>query len=221
MTGRGKLIVFEGTDGSGKRTQLELLASHFQQKNISYKTLDFPRYADSFFGALAGDMLHGRLGRVEHIPAKLAALPYACDRWQTKDDIKTWLDLRNIVISNRYTASSAVYQAAKLPAGEQAEFIDWVYKLEQEIIGLPKENAVLYFHVPVAVAQSLMEKRAQVKDQYEQNQAMLETVEKLYLDLSKRFSHWQTIDCVKGDVLLSPQEIHEKVLSVIHKTIKG
>ena len=104
-----------------------------------------------------------------------------------KDDIKTWLDLGNIVISNRYTASSAVYPTAKLPAGEQAEFIDWVYKLEQEIIGLPKENAVLYFHVPVAVAQSLMEKQAQVKDQYEQNQAMLETVEKLYLDLSNGF----------------------------------
>ena len=218
---QGKLIVFEGTDGSGKRTQLELLASYFQKNNISYKTLDFPRYKDSFFGGLAGDMLYGRLGPVENIPAKLAALPYAADRWQTKDDIKTWLDLGNVVISNRYTASSAVYQAAKLPVEQQAAFIDWVYQLEQDVIGLPKEDLVLYFHVPVAVAQSLMEKRAQAKDQYEQNQGMLETVEKLYLDLAKRLPHWHTIDCVKRDVLLSPQEIHEKVLSVINKTIKG
>ena len=218
---RGTLIVFEGTDGSGKRTQMELLVTYLQQHNILYKTLDFPRYKDSFFGGLAGDMLHGRLGPVENIPAKLAALPYAADRWQTKDDIKTWLDSGELVISNRYTASSAVYQAAKLPIGEQAGFIDWVYQLEQEIIGLPKEDAVLYFHVPVSIAQSLLEKRGQVKDQYEQNQAMLETVETLYLHLVKRFPHWQTIDCVKGDVLLSPQEIHEKVLSFINQTIKG
>lgn len=216
MTGRGKLIVFEGTDGSGKRTQLELLASHFQKKHIPYQTLDFPRYTDSFFGALAGDMLHGRLGPVENIPAKLAALPYACDRWQTKDDILSWLDAGTIVISNRYTASSAVYQAAKLPVGEQAAFIDWVYTLEQEIVGLPKEDLVLYFHVPVAIAQSLLEKRGLAKDQYEQNQTMLHTVERLYGDLSKRFSHWQTIDCVKGDVVLSRQEIHEKVLEAIN-----
>ncbi|MBI5449398.1 hypothetical protein HY948_03735 [Candidatus Gottesmanbacteria bacterium] len=221
MMQKGKLIVLEGTDGSGKRTQLDLLTAYFQKKNIPYKTLDFPRYTDSFFGALAGDMLHGRLGPVERIPAKLAALPYACDRWQTKDDISTWLDEGNIVIGNRYTASSAVYQAAKLSAPEQPAFINWIYKLEQEVIGLPKEDIVLYFYVPVAVAQSLVEKRGLVKDQYEQNQTMLKTVETLYGDLAKRFSHWQTIDCVKGDVLLSRQEIHEKVLSIINQTIKG
>lgn len=212
---RGKLIVFEGTDGSGKRTQMEFLVTYLQQQSISYKTLDFPRYKDSFFGGLAGDMLHGRLGPVENIPAKLAALPYAADRWQTKDDIKTWLASGELVISNRYTASSAVYQAAKLPVGEQAGFIDWVYQLEQEIIGLPKENLVLYFHVPVAVAQSLMEKRAQVKDQYEQNQAMLETVETLYLHLAKRFPHWHMISCAKGGVMRSPEEIHKQVLDVL------
>lgn len=214
---RGKLIVFEGTDGSGKRTQLELLASYLEEKNISYKALDFPRYHDSFFGGLAGDMLHGRLGPVEHIPAKLAALPYACDRWQTKDDILRWLDRGNVVISNRYTASSAVYQAAKLPVGEQAAFVDWVYKLEQEIIGLPKEDLVLYFHVPVTVAQSLIEKRGLAKDQYEQNQTMLHTVEKLYGDLSKRFSHWQTIDCVKGKRMHRPEDIHQQVIGALGK----
>lgn len=214
---KGKLIVFEGTDGSGKRTQLELLATHFQKKRISYQALDFPRYTDSFFGALAGDMLHGRLGPVENIPAKLAALPYACDRWQTKKDILRWLDSGNIVISNRYTASSAVYQAAKLPVGEQAAFIDWVYKLEQEIVGLPKEDLVLYFHVPVTLAQSLIEKRGLAKDQYEQNQTMLHTVERLYGDLSKRFSHWQTIDCVKGEDIRSPEEIHQQVVHVLRK----
>lgn len=218
---KGKLIVFEGTDGSGKKTQAELLVRYFTEKNIAHATLDFPRYHESFFGALAGELLMGAFGPIEKVPAKLAVLPFACDRWQTKDDLVDSLTEGKLVLSNRYTASSAVYHAAKLPQEEQMAFIDWVYKLENEIIGLPKEDLVIYFHMPVDLAQSLINKRDAVgektKDMYEKDAQLLSTVENLYQTLSSKFAHWQTIHCTKDGQIRPPEEIHKEVLDVLTK----
>src|SRR3990167_3892128 len=211
----GKLIALEGTDGSGKGTQLKLLVEYLVKQGIPHETLDFPRYG-KFFGDLAGRMLKGELGPVETIPAQLAVLPFACDRWQVRDELKGWLNEGKLVISNRYTASSAVYHAAKLPTDAQMAFIDWVYKLENEIIGLPKEDLVVYFHVPVAVAQHLIDKRAaetpKEKDEYEKDRAMLFTVERLYGELAKQRGNWNMIECTRGGAILTPEEIHKQVL---------
>ncbi len=211
----GKLIALEGTDGSGKGTQLELLVEFLKQKNIPHETLDFPRY-DTFFGDLAGKMLKGEFGPNERIPAQLAVLPFAADRWQVRDELKSWINEGKLVISNRYTASSAVYHAAKLPEGEQSAFIDWVYKLENEIIGLPKEDMVIYFHVPVSIAQTLIDKRAsdtpKAKDEYEKDPALLLTAERLYAELGQRHGNWKTIECTRDGSMLPPEEIHTLVL---------
>ena len=216
---RGKLVVFEGTDGSGKGTQLALLVRHLQNKNIPFATLDFPRYSESFFGDLAGKMLMGELGPVEHIPPKLAVLPFACDRWLSKKDMDTWRDQGKIVVSNRYTASSAVYHAARLPEKEQQQFIDWVVKLEQEIIGLPAPDMTIFFHVPVAVSQKLMEERetltSKKKDMYEKDLRMLQTVEELYGTLGSRLLNWKVIECTKAETMRSREEIHKEVLDVL------
>ncbi|KKU74509.1 hypothetical protein A3A64_03575 [Candidatus Gottesmanbacteria bacterium RIFCSPLOWO2_01_FULL_48_11] len=211
----GKLIALEGTDGSGKGTQLKLLVEYLVKQGIPHETLDFPRYG-KFFGDLAGRMLKGELGPVETIPAQLAVLPFACDRWQVRDELKGWLNEGKLVISNRYTASSAVYHAAKLPADQQMAFIDWVYKLENEIIGLPKEDLVIYFHVPVAVAQHLIDKRAaetpKEKDEYEKDPSMLFTVERLYGELAKQRGNWNMIECTRDGMMLKPVEIQKLVL---------
>jgi dTMP kinase len=152
---QGKLIVLEGGDGTGKRTQMDLLVSMLKSRSIPVKTMDFPRYGESFFGDLAGRMLKGDFGGVNAIPPELAVMPFACDRWLLKQDLVKWLSEGNIVVSNRYTASSAVYQASKLPPDKQQTFIQWVYKLEQEVIGLPKEDLVLFLYMPVSVSQVL------------------------------------------------------------------
>lgn len=219
---RGKLIAFEGTDGSGKGTQLKLLVDYLSSRNIAYETLDFPRYGKSFFGDLAGRMLAGDFGGIHDVPVELAVLPYACDRWLIKDDLKKWLDEGKIVVSNRYIASSAVYQAAKLPSDKQHAFIDWLYKLEQEVIGLPREDVALYFHVPVALAQTLVDKKearaylgAKKKDIYEESTAIQETVEKLYLELATHRSGWKTIECVQESTLRTREEIHKDILDVL------
>lgn len=215
----GKLIVFEGTDGSGKKTQAELLIRYLDGKKIPHTMLDFPRYDESFFGALAKELLLGKLGPIDAIPAKLAVLPFACDRWLAKGNIEQSLSDGKLVVSNRYTASSAVYHAAKLPPAEHENFMQWTYTLEQEKIGLPKEDLVLFFHMPVTHAQSLMQKRyaggEYEKDVYEKDIKLLQTVEHLYLTLASRHSHWKTIQCVRDNQIKTPEEIHKEVLDVL------
>jgi dTMP kinase len=220
---RGKLIALEGTDGSGKGTQLKILIETLKSKSIPFETLDYPRYEQSFFGALAGKMLKGDFGGVNAIPSELAVLPFACDRWLQKNDIIRWLDEGKIIISNRYTASSAVYQAAKLPAERQPEFVNWVYKLEQEIMGLPREDLVLYFHVPADIAGALVTKKEaraylgdKKKDIYEEDAALQKTVERLYLDLATTRSNWKTIDCVANGAIRTPGDIQKDILEVFH-----
>lgn len=218
----GKLIVFEGTDGSGKGTQFELLVSHLASKNIPYETLDFPRYGKSFFGDLAGRMLSGEFGGLESLPAELSVLPYACDRWLVKADLLKWLSEGKIVVSNRYTASSAVYHAAKLPAGKQHDFVDWLYRLEQKVIGLPHEDAVLYCHIPVALSQKLVDNKSsrtylggKKKDIYEESAALQQAAERLYLDLATVRSGWKTIECMEGNTLRAKEAIHKDILDVL------
>lgn len=221
---RGKLIAFEGTDGSGKGTQHRLLIEEFKKRAIPFETLDFPRYGQSFFGDLAGEMLKGNFGGIDAVPSHLAVLPYACDRWLIKNDLMKWLGDGKIVLSNRYTASSAVYQAAKLPADKQSEFIDWVYKLEQEVIGLPHEDIVLYFSLPVEVAQILVNQKAsrkylgeKKKDIYEEDVMIQQTVDALYQILAKKNSNWKTIECVTAGTLRSPEAIQKDILDELAK----
>jgi len=209
---RGKLIAFEGTDGSGKATQLKLFTDYLTSGNIAYETMDFPRYGESFFGDLAGRLLAGEFGK--DIAPELAVLPFACDRWLLKDQLHGWLSEGKMVISNRYTASSAVYHAAKLPKEKQYPFIDWLYKLEQEVIGLPKEDVAIYFHVPVFMAQKLVEGRGK-KDMYEEDIEVQKTVEALYLELALHRSGWKTIECMEGAVLRTKEAIHKDVLEIL------
>jgi dTMP kinase len=219
---RGKLIILEGTDGSGKGTQFTLLIDYLTKNNIAYETMDFPRYGKSFFGDLAGQMLAGDFGTTDTIAPELAVLPFACDRWLLKDELNRWLDQGKLVISNRYTASSAVYHAAKLPKDKQHGFIDWLYKLEQEVIGLPKEDVAMYFHVPATLSQKLVENKDartylgdKKKDIYELDSQMQETVERLYLELATHRSGWKTIECMDGETLRSRESIHKDILDVL------
>ncbi|MBI3366213.1 hypothetical protein HY041_01120 [Candidatus Roizmanbacteria bacterium] len=85
---KGKLIVIEGNDGSGKATQLGLLLRYFEMKKIPYASFDFPQYGKTFFGDFVGHFLNGKFGHTSRINPYLAMFPYAGDRWQVKDKIK-------------------------------------------------------------------------------------------------------------------------------------
>lgn len=205
----GKLIVIEGTDGSGKATQLQLLLNYLNKKQISYASFDFPQYGKTFFGDFAGRFLNGEFGHFSRINPYLASFPYAADRWQVKDQLWKAISDKKFVICNRYTPS-VVYQAVKVKPTQRKSFLKWAETLEYEVFGIPRPSLVIFLHVPLFFAQTLIAKKK--KDQYEKNTKYLKKVENLYLDIVKTNKNWVKIDCVENEKILSPELIHQKIL---------
>lgn len=221
---KGKLVVLEGSDGSGKATQLSLLVDYFKHSHAPYATLDFPQYYKTFFGKWIGRFLKGEFGGVEDLPPYLLMFPYAADRWQAKEDIEYWLKEGRIILSNRYTGSNA-YQAAKLPKSERHRFIDWSHELEYDAFGIPHEDLVIFLYVPYSVSQKLMEHRKvkkylgkhSTKDIHEADTHLMQEVETVYLSYCRKFPHWVKIDCVEHGSILPKEEIHQKIITVLQK----
>ncbi len=219
---KGKLIVIDGGDGSGKATQTELLVNYLKSKNIHVKVFDFPRYYTSFHGKIVGRYLKGEFGDVNEVSPYLVSLAYAVDRAGARDEINEWLMKGGIVLTNRYTTSSMAYMSAKLPPEKREEFIEWLDELEYRIHRMPREDLVIYLDVPPKVGQELVGKKGNrgyiggaQKDIHEKNLAYLEEVEKIYLDLIKKKKNWVKIDCTEDHSIRSKEEIHQETLKVL------
>lgn len=222
---KGKLVVIDGTDGSGKGTQTELLLKHLERKNIKSKYIDFPRYYTSFHGQMVGRYLAGEFGSLESSSPYLTSLFYALDRLTARDEIVDWLEEGNTVVANRYTTSSMAFQTARIEKGKREEFLQWLYDMEYKEHKLPKEDVVIFLYVPVEISQKLIEQKAareytqgKKKDQYEANVAYQKEVLNLYLELAKKYKHWEVIKCVdSAGKLLSIEAVHQKVVKVLEK----
>src|SRR5260370_21176031 len=155
MTPRGKLIALEGIDGSGKRTQLDLLAHALEWRGLSIERIAFPRY-DSCFGKLAGRYLNGDFGPLEAIDHHLSALAYAGDRFEAKSEIESALAAGKIVLADRYIASNLAHQSERVPPEKRDEFFAWLKHVEYGIYGLPVEGLIIYLRLPPAEAPRLI-----------------------------------------------------------------
>lgn len=221
----GKLVVIEGTDGAGKHTQLALLLAHCKKHSTAHASLDFPQYYKTFFGRWVGKFMKGDFGGAKDVPPYLASIPYAADRWQAKGDLEQWIAEGKIVFINRYAGSNAVYQSAKLPISDRANFVDWCFEMEYKVFGIPKEDTVIFLYVPHAISQQLLATKAarkymgntQKKDIHESDIALMKEVEKVYLEFCKKYPHWIKIDCTRNGKILSKEAIHEKILGVLHR----
>ena len=220
---KGKLIVLEGIDGSGKKTQLDLLVRFLKKKNLPVELADFPQYYVSFFGNLVGRYLTEEFGEADKINPYFASLAYAGDRWEAKSQLEEWLSEGKIIIANRYTGSNS-HQAGKIPPGEARDkFLDWLDKLEYGIYGIPRENLVLLFDVPAGVGQKLVGKKkvrdyagGQKRDGHEKNLTHLENARKAYLQVAKRHDYWVKIDGLgRGGNLKSPDDTHKEVVKIL------
>lgn len=216
MKKKGRLIVFEGIDGSGKATQAKLLLASLKKQGYKTEYIDFPRYHDSFHGKVVGRYLTGEFGKLTEVNPYLASLAYALDRLTAKDELKRFLAQGKIVIANRYVSSNMAYQAARLKKSQRKAFLRWLSEMEYKVHALPKEDLVIFLHLPVEVGQKLVDKRGE-RDLYEANLAYLKEVEKMYLALG-RGRDWVKIECVsRAGKLKTKAEINKSVAGLLKK----
>lgn len=221
MVARGKLIALEGIDGSGKRTQLDLLAGELAARGLSVFRISFPRY-ESFFGKLVGSFLNGEFGALDTVDPHLSALLYAGDRMEAKAEIEAALSAGKIVLADRYIGSNMAHQSARVSEIKRDEFLAWLKRLEYGLYALPVEDLVVYLRVPVAEAHRLVAlKSARAyttlkRDIQEADIKHLQETAIIYDRLATE-SNWARIDCTStaSGALYSPEEIHRAVLRAV------
>lgn len=213
---KGLLIVIEGIDGSGKTTQINLLAKSLVEKGIPHEIISFPRYGDNIYADLVTRYLEGEFGSINEVNPYLISLAFAGDRLLAKPKIETWLGEGKIVLANRYTSANKAHMGANLPEAERAKFLQWLDELEYGTNGIPKEDLTILLAVDPKTGQ----KNVVVKgshDIHEENLSHLSEAEKIYLSLAETENNWQVTNCMIGDQMKSPEDIHQEVLSITAK----
>ena len=211
----GKLIVIEGTDGSGKSTQFRLMSEHLAKDHIAFKHLVFPRYAEES-SALIRMYLGGQFGsKPSDVNAYAASSFYAVDRYASyKMDWGQWYEDGGLVLSDRYTTSNAVHQASKVCAEKREDYLHWLYDFEYAKLGLPKPDLVIYLDVPTDFTEKLLRHREAdtntKADIHEQDMQYLATCRETGRAAAEYYG-WKVISCVKNGVMRSIEDIHGEI----------
>ena len=211
----GKLIVIEGTDGSGKSTQFGKLTQRLSREGHAYRRIIFPRYSQPS-SALIRRYLGGDFGtNPADVNAYAASTFFSVDRFASyRQDWGQWYEEGGLVVSDRYTTSNAVHQASKEPEEKQAAFLGWLYDFEYNKLGLPKPDLVIYLDVPTDYTERLLRHResetnthADIHEQDMQYLASCRQCGKAAAD----YYGWTVIQCVQGGVMRSIEDIHEEI----------
>lgn len=218
---KGKIIVIEGTDCSGKETQSQLLVENLKKNHKKAIRLSFPMY-DSPTGKIVGGPYLGKPeicaswfpeGSVEVDP-KIASLYYAADRKYHIDEVRKYVEDGYYVILDRYTSSNMAHQGCKvLDKDERFNVFQWIDKLEYWLLDLPKPDLTIFLHVPFDLTKQLMKTRTNL-DLNEKDDDYLQNAERTYIELSELYN-WKKIDCSDCGKLKSIEEIQEEVFKAI------
>jgi dTMP kinase len=218
-------VAIEGIDGSGKRTQMDLLHGIIApgEGGQSVYSTAFPQY-DSWFGKMVGQFLNGDFGPLDTVDPHFTALLYAGDRFEFKPHLESALQAGKIVLVDRYIGSNLAHQAARVAPEKRAEFRGWIEHLEYGIYDLPREDLILYLRVPPREAQRLVAKKSArtyttaKQDILEASLRHLEQAADMY-DLLAREAPWVTIECFDAarGAMRSPKEIAQDVLAAVSK----
>jgi dTMP kinase len=227
MPTSGKLIAVEGIDGSGKRTQVDLLTLTLKSRGHSVYSTGFPQY-DSWFGKMVGQFLNGDFGSLENVDPHFSALLYAGDRFESKFKLEAALDNGQIVLVDRYIGSNLAHQTARVPPAKRSEFLAWIEHLEYNVYGLPRESLILYLRVPPQEAQRLITLKAArsytsaQKDLQEASFRHLQDAAEMYDSLSRSVP-WATIQCFDAmqGAMREPEEIAIEVLAAVEGALSS
>ena len=220
----GKLIVIEGTDGSGKSTQFRALIERLQKDGKAFKTLVFPRYSEPS-SALIRMYLGGEFGSSPaDVNAYAASSFYAVDRYASyKQDWGQWYEDGGLIVSDRYTTSNAVHQASKEQGQAQEEFLKWLYEFEYDKLGLPRPDLTIYLDVPTDFTEKLLRSREAATnttaDIHEQDTAYLATCRRTGRAAAKYYG-WTVINCVQDGNMRSIEDIHEEIYRYVRQCLE-
>lgn len=218
---KGKLIVIEGTDCSGKETQSKLLIENLRKDGIKVERLSFPMY-DTPTGKIIGGPYLGKSEISESffdesapkVDPKVAALYYAADR---KYNIPSVINLLNNginVVLDRYVYSNMAHQGCKIKnTHERLNMYGWLDVLEFKLLELPKPDIAVFLHMPTSYTNKLKQSRSNLDDN-EKDEEYLHLAEESYIELSSVYK-WKTIECVEEGCLKTIDNIQREIYDFI------
>lgn len=219
----GKLIIFEGLDGSGKGTQTALTAQKLAARGVDLRQITFPDYA-SESSALVKLYLAGAFGqKPDDVNAYAASSFFAVDRYASyKTGWGAFYRDGGLVLSDRYTTSNAVHQCSKLPPAQWDGFLNWLFDFEYQKIGIPAPDAVVYLAVDPEVSQRLLAARYHGDD----SKKDIQEKDLDYLARSRAAAEycakalgWKRIDCTadgpQGKTIRTVEQINDEILAYL------
>ncbi len=210
----GKLLVFDGIDGSGKTTQIDLLGKYLTEKDMPYEIISFPQYGKNEYSKQINDYLEGKLGRLKEVDPYVIAKVYASDRLTAKDLINGWLKSGKLVIANRYVSASIAHLGANLKAGKLEEFTRWINQLEYQTNGMPKPNLNILLKVLPEIGQQNALKDHQV-DIHEKSLEHEQKAAQIYFELSQAEENWVVVDCMENGKMKDKDEIGQLIVEIL------
>ncbi len=220
---KGKLIVIDGLDGSGKATQAKALAAGLRTVGVPVMEITFPQY-ESESSALVRMYLAGQFGqKPEDVNAYAASSFYAVDRYASYKT--TWGEFYQnggVIIADRYTTSNGVHQCSKLPEAQWDAFLTWLFDYEFNLLGLPAPDKVIYLAVDPAISQKLMSERYQgdegKKDLHEKDLAYLAR-SRAAAEYCADHLGWQTVACAKDGTMRTIDDIHAELATIVQAVL--
>ena len=223
----GKLFVIDGTDGSGKQTQFDLLKKRLDEEKIDYRTVSFPNY-ESPSSSLVKMYLSGEFGEnAKDVSPYIASTFYAADRYATfQKEYKEYYKNGGIILADRYTTANMVHQAGKIDDEKEREkFLNWLFDLEFNLYGLPVPNKVFFLNMPPEKVKELIKNRENKfthnnkKDIHERDEKHLQDAYNAACSLVEKYN-WNEIKCVRNNEIRTREDIHNEIFNIVQKELQ-
>lgn len=218
MANNSFFLVLEGSDGSGKATQQQLLVERLRQEGYEVETVDFPRYHEPS-SHFVRRYLNGEYGTAEEVGPYTAAMFFALDRYEAIPDIREALDAGKIVIANRYTGSSMAHLGGKFDNVEERKgFFLWMDAIEFQMLRVPRPDISLVLRIPAEISQKLIDKKDKraytdkKRDLHEADLYHLQNAVEAYDNLCELFPRdFKALDCTRNSELMNVDAIHKLI----------
>jgi len=219
---RGAFIVIEGSDGSGKGTQFNIIKDMLENTGHVVATYDFPQYSEesSYF---VREYLNGNYGTADELGAKTPSLFYALDRFQASYNMRRDIEAGKIVLCNRFVGSNLAHQGQKInDHTERQAYYRWLLDLEFTILNIPRPDLNIVLYVPAEIAQKMVDQKAarnytdKKRDIHEADLNHLKRSVATYQELCNEFpSEFTLVDCMKDGELLDIPQVTDAIMAKI------